>query len=84
MRKLRKCKPYVYQEAVIQGRLRDSSTVFREGLAPRRVRDNSFVFQEDVFVATTRCGAIAPEDFDSDAGLLTGQPIGLLLALTYA
>lgn len=71
----------MYTEKPLQRRVRDSALAFREDPLERRVRNSTSVFRESVLVATTRCGTVAPFVPDAD---LSGQPIGLLLALTYA
>lgn len=69
MKKLLKFKPYVYKENLIQ----------------KRAREIELVSKEKLLVATTRGGLVAIAEVDSDdSDGLAGQPIGLLLALTYA
>lgn len=70
----------MYRERSIVGRVRGRSFAASEGELFGRVADRRFVSLEGTIVATTRCGAVAPE-FEGNP--LLGQPMGLLLALTY-
>ena len=69
MNKLQKSKPFVYKEQLLS----------------KRAREQELISKECLLVATTQGGAIATEEVDSgDSDGLAGQPMGLLLALTYA